>query len=101
MTYYPLSTRMLAGVHQILVISTPKDLPRFRELLKDDWGVTFEYAEQPQAAGIAQAFLIGERFIGKDSCALVLGDNIFYGHDLRPTFRRATEKPSGATVFAY
>jgi len=101
MIYYPLSTLMFAGVNDILVISTPQDLPRYRDLLKDNWGVKFSYAEQPKPGGIAQAFLIGERFIGNDSCALVLGDNIFYGHDLRPTFKRAAERPSGATVFAY
>jgi glucose-1-phosphate thymidylyltransferase len=103
MIYYPLSTLMLAGIRDILVISTPKDLPRFRDLLKDgaDLGVTFEYEEQARPEGIAHAFLVGERFIGNDSCALVLGDNIFYGHELRPTFKRAAGRPSGATVFAY
>jgi glucose-1-phosphate thymidylyltransferase len=103
MIYYPLSTLMLAGINHILVISTSQDLPRFRDLLKDgtDWGMTFEYKAQPRPEGIAQAFLIGERFIGSDSCALALGDNIFYGHDLRPTFKRAAERRSGATVFAY
>jgi glucose-1-phosphate thymidylyltransferase len=103
MIYYPLSTLMLAGIRDFLVISTPQDLPRFRDLLKNgkDWGITFDYREQPRPGGIAEAFLIGESFIGRESCALVLGDNIFYGHDLRPTFKRAVARTSGATVFAY
>ena len=101
MIYYPLSTMMFAGIREILVISTPQDLPRFRDLLKDDWGVKFAYAEQPEPGGIAQAFLIGERFIGGGPCAMVLGDNIFYGHDPRPAFKRAAERRSGATVFVY
>jgi glucose-1-phosphate thymidylyltransferase len=103
MIYYPLSTLMLARIKDILVISTPQDTPRFKDLLGDGscWGLSFSYAVQPEPGGIAQAFLIGERFIGNDSCALVLGDNIFYGHDLRPTFKHAAERASGATVFAY
>ena len=103
MIYYPLSTLMLADIKEILVISTPQDTPRFEQLLGDGsrWGLTLKYAEQPNPGGIAQAFIVGERFIGKEACALVLGDNIFYGHDLQPTFRRAAQKASGATVFAY
>ena len=103
MIYYPLSTLMLAGIRDILVISTPEDTPRFEALLGDGarLGMRFQYAVQPAPKGIAQAFLIGERFIGKDPCALVLGDNIFYGHDLARELERATKKTSGATVFAY
>jgi len=103
MIYYPLSTLMLAGIHDILVISTPQDTPRFEQLLGDGkgWGMNFRYEIQPEPGGIAQAFIIGERFIGGEPCALVLGDNIFYGHDLQPTFGQAAKKSSGATVFAY
>jgi len=103
MIYYPLSTLMLAGIRDVLVISTPADTPRFRELLGDGarWGMNFGYEVQPKPAGIAQAFLIGETFIGGEPCALVLGDNIFYGHDLQPAFAKAAARPSGATVFAY
>jgi glucose-1-phosphate thymidylyltransferase len=103
MIYYPLSTLMLADINEILVISTPQDTPRFEQLLGDGsrWGLKLRYAVQPNPGGIAQAFLVGERFVGKEACALVLGDNIFYGHDLQPTFRKAAKKASGATVFAY
>ena len=103
MIYYPLSTLMLAGIREVLVISTPQDTPRFEALLGDGkrWGMNFSYEEQARPEGIAQAFLIGEKFIGGEPCGLVLGDNIFYGHDLQPTFGQAARKSSGATVFAY
>jgi len=103
MIYYPLSTLMLAGIRDFLVISTPQDTPRFEQLLGDGarWGLNLQYAVQPNPGGIAQAFLIGEHFVGKEPCALVLGDNIFHGHDLQPTFRQVVRKSSGATVFAY
>ncbi len=103
MVYYPLSTLMLAGIRDILVISTPQDTPRFRELLGDgsQWGVHLSYAVQPRPEGIAQAFLIAREFIGRDSVALVLGDNIFFGHDLAKLMQRAKERDKGATVFAY
>ena len=103
MIYYPLSTLMLAGIRDFLVISTPQDTPRFEQLLGDGarWGLNLQYAVQPNPGGIAQAFLIGEHFVGREPCALVLGDNIFYGHDLQPTFRQVLRKSSGATVFAY
>ena len=102
MVYYPLTTLMLAGIRDILVISTPQDTPRFRALLGNGarWGIRLRYAVQPRPGGIAQAFLVGRRFIGKDAVALVLGDNIFYGHDLSSLLRRAAARPSGATVFA-
>jgi glucose-1-phosphate thymidylyltransferase len=103
MIYYPLTTLMLAGIRDILVISTPEDTPRFEQLLGDGrrWGLRFSYAVQPEPGGLAQAFLIGRRFIGKDPVALVLGDNIFHGHDLGGLLKRAARHKSGATVFAY
>ncbi len=101
--YYPLSVLMLGGVRDVLVISTPRDLPGFQALLGDgqQWGMNLSYAEQPRPEGLAQAFIIGETFIGRDSCAMVLGDNIFYGHGLSDTVRGAFNDKSGATVFAY
>ncbi len=103
MIYHPLSTLMLAGIRDILVISTPQDTPRFEQLLGDGkrWGVRFSYEVQPSPGGLAQAFLIGRKFIGKDPVALVLGDNIFYGHDLSGMLQRAAKQKKGATVFAY
>ena len=103
MVYYPLSTLMLAGIRDILVISTKHDLPRFKELFRDGkrWGIKITYAEQPQPNGIAQAFIIGRKFIGNDPVALVLGDNIFHGHDLVKMTRLATRRKRGATIFAY
>jgi len=103
MVYYPLSALMLAGIRDILVISTTEDLPRFEQLLGDGsrYGVRFEYAVQPKPQGIAQAFLIGREFIGQSACALVLGDNIFYGHDLVKELRAASQQKRGARVFAY
>ena len=103
MIYYPLSTLMLAGIRDILIISTPQDVPRFEQLLGDGtrFGLNFQYAVQPRPEGIAQAFLVGQQFIGSSSCALVLGDNIFYGHDLAKIILQAGQPDSGARVFAY
>ena len=103
MIYYPLSTLMLAGIREIMVISTPEDLPQFRRLLGDGhrFGVQFTYAEQPKPEGIAQAFLIGRDWIGGESCALVLGDNLIHGDHLSSLLRAAAARPEGATVFAY
>ena len=103
MIYYPLSTLLLAGIRELLVISTPQDTPRFEQLLGDgsQWGVRISYAVQPSPDGLAQAFLIGERFLGDDLSALVLGDNIFYGHDFAKLLQAANRQTRGATVFAY
>ena len=103
MIYYPISVLMLAGIRDILIISTPQDLPNFRKMLGDgaQFGVRFQYAEQPSPDGLAQAFLIGEDFIGDDSVCLILGDNIFHGHRFTEQLLRAAAHPSGATVFGY
>jgi len=103
MIYYPISVLMLAGIRDILIISTPQDLPQYRNLLGsgEQFGVTFEYAEQPRPEGLAQAFLIGESFIGSDPVCMVLGDNIFHGQHFTEKLLRASQQPSGATIFGY
>lgn len=103
MIYYPLSTLMLAGIRDILIISTPRDTPRFEQLLGDGhkWGISLQYAVQPSPDGLAQAFVIGEDFVGNECSCLILGDNLFFGHDLQKSLIRAVQKTEGATVYAY
>ena len=103
MVYYPLSTLMLAGIRDILVISTPQDIPRFEQLLGtgEQWGININYAVQPSPGGLAESFIIGESFIGNDKSVLILGDNIFYGHDLHHLFLDTMQQQEGATIFAY
>jgi len=103
MIYYPLSVLMLAGIRDILVISTPQDTPRFEQLLGDgsQWGLALQYAVQPKPEGLAQAFIVGREFAGRDYCTLVLGDNIFFGHELAAMLRKAACQTTGATIFAY
>jgi glucose-1-phosphate thymidylyltransferase len=103
MIYYPLATLMLAGIRDILVISTPTDVPRFESLLGDGsrWGISLQYAVQPHPGGLAQAFIIGKKFVGKSSVCLILGDNIFYGHGLHKPLQAAGQRKTGATIFAY
>ena len=103
MIYYPLSVLMLAGIRDILVISTPQDLPRFQDLLVDgsQWGLKFDYVEQPRPEGLAQAFILGSDFIGGDNVCMILGDNIFYGHGMPENLRKAVSRKEGATVFGY
>ncbi|CCQ89164.1 glucose-1-phosphate thymidylyltransferase [Nitrospina gracilis 3/211] len=103
MIYYPLSTLMLAGIRDILVITTPHDQPQFQNLLKDgsQWGLNLQYAVQPEPKGLAQAFVIGKDFIGKDGCSLILGDNFYYGHGFSETVRQAARQKTGATIFGY